>query len=54
MDESYGTYGDDKYLDNHNYDDDTDDDDHDHKKDSYIVAGVAPDAGAACWSVEHI
>ena len=62
MDESYGTYVDDEYFDNHNYDDtyddDTDDatddgtnddtDDNDHKRDSYTAAGaVAPDAGAA-------
>ena len=26
MDESYGTYVDDEYFDNHDYDDDTDDD----------------------------
>ena len=45
MDESYGTYVDDEYFDNHDYDDDTDDDtddDNDHKKDSYTAAGVAP------------
>ena len=43
MDESYGTYVDDEYFDNHDYDDtddDTDDDaddDNDHKKDSYTI-----------------
>ena len=48
MDESYGTYVDDEYFDNHDYDDaddDTDDDtddDNDHKKDSYTAAGAAP------------
>ena len=54
MDETYGTYVDDEYFDNHDYDDDTDDntdddtdDDNDHKKDSYTAAGAAPDAGAA-------
>ena len=26
MDETYGTYVDDEYVDNHDYDDDTDDD----------------------------
>ena len=34
MDETYGTYVDDEYSDNHDYDDDTDDD-NDHKNDSY-------------------
>ena len=33
MDETYGTYVDDEYFDNHDYDDDTDD--NDHKDDSY-------------------
>ena len=54
MDESYGTYVDDEYYGNHEYDDNTDDDTHDdtdddtdHKKDSYTAAGAAPDAGAA-------
>ena len=49
MDESYGTYVDDEYFDNHDYDDTDDDtdDDNDHKKDSYTAAGAAPDAGAA-------
>ena len=49
MDESYGTYVDDEYFDNHDYDDDTDDDtddDNDHKEDSYTAAGAAPEAGA--------
>ena len=52
MDESYGTYVDDEYVDNHDYDDiddDTDDDTvdaNDHKKDSYTAVGAAPDAGA--------
>ena len=40
MDESYGTYADDEYLDNHDYDDN--DDDNDHEKDSYTDAGAAP------------
>ena len=41
MDESYGTYVDDEYVDNHDYDDadDDTDDDNDHKKDSYTAAG---------------
>ena len=49
MDESYGTYVDDEYLDNHDYDDTDDDtdDDNDHKKDSYTAAGAAPDACAS-------
>ena len=58
MDQSYGTYVDDEYFDNHDYDDDTDDDTEDntiddtddyiyHKEDSYTAAGAAPDAGAA-------
>ena len=58
MYESYGTYVNDEYVDNHDYDDDTDDgtdddtdndtdDDNDHKKDSYTAADAAPDAGAA-------
>ena len=56
-------YVDDKYFDNHNYDDtddeiddDTDDkndhgkeDANDHKKDSYTAARAAP----GCWSVEN-
>ena len=33
MDETYATYVDDEYFDNHDYDDDTDDD-NDHKNDS--------------------
>ena len=43
MDESYGTYVDDEYFDNHDNDDTDDetDDDNDHKKDSYTVAGAA-------------
>ena len=40
MDESYGTYVDDEYCANHDYDDT--DDDNDHEKDSYIAAGAAP------------
>ena len=59
MDESYGTFVDDEYFDNHDYvaetddgtdDDHTDDDvgdDHDLKKDCYTAACAAPDAGAA-------
>ena len=34
MDETYGTYVDDEYFANHDYDDDTDDD-NDHKNDSF-------------------
>ena len=34
MDETYGTYVDDEYFDNHDYDDDTDDD-NDHRNASY-------------------
>ena len=41
MYESYGTYANDEYVDNHNYDDDTDVD-NDHKNDSYTAAGAAP------------
>ena len=41
MYESYGTYVNDEYVDNHDYDDDTDDD-NDHKKDSCTAAGAAP------------
>ena len=41
MYESYGSYTNDEYVDNHDYDDDTDDD-NDHKKDSYTAAGAAP------------
>ena len=41
MYESYGTYVNDEYVDNHDYDEDTDDD-NDHKKDSYTAAGAAP------------
>ena len=44
MEESYGTYVDDEYFDNHDYDDTDDDtdDDNDHKNDSYTAAGAAP------------
>ena len=48
MDETYGTYVDDEYFDNHDYDDTDDDtgddtdDDNDHKKDIYTAAGPAP------------
>ena len=42
MYESYGTYVNDEYIDNHDYDDDDADDDNDHKKDSYTAAGAAP------------
>ena len=49
MYESYATYVNDKYVDNHDYDEDIDDgtdddtdDDNDHKKDSYTAAGAAP------------
>ena len=44
MDESYGTYVDDEYFDNHDYDDTDDDtdDDNDHKKGSNTAAGAAP------------
>ena len=41
MYESYGTYVNDEYVDNHDYDDNTDDD-NDHEKDSYAAAGAAP------------
>ena len=41
MYESHGTYANDEYVDNHDYNDDTDDD-NDHKKDSYTAAGAAP------------
>ena len=54
MDESYGTYVDDEYYDNHDYDDNTDDytdddtdDDIGHKGYSSTATGAAPDAGAA-------
>ena len=54
MDEPYGTYVDDEYFDNYDYDEDTDDatdhdtdDAHDNKKDNYTAAGAAPNAGAA-------
>ena len=40
MDESYGTYVDDEYFDNHDYDDT--DDATDHKKDSYTATSAAP------------
>ena len=40
MVESYGTYIDDEYVDNHDYDDDTDD--NDHKKDRHTAPGAAP------------
>ena len=49
MYEAYCTYVDDRYFDNHDYDDDTDDDnddDNDNKEESYTAAGAAPDAGA--------
>ena len=41
MYEPHGTYVNDEYVDNHDYDDDTDDD-NDHKKDSYTAADAAP------------
>ena len=41
MYESYGTYVNDEYVENHEYDDDTDDN-NDHKKDSNTAAGAAP------------
>ena len=44
MDESYGTYVDDEYCDNHEYDDTDDDTDDDNDNDS---------AAPGCWSVEH-
>ena len=40
MYESYGTYVDDEYVDNHSYDDDYDD--NGHKKDSCTAAGAVP------------
>ena len=53
MDEPYGTYVDDEYVDNHDYDDDTDgdtdddidddtDDDNDHKKDCLLLLVLLP------------
>ena len=48
MDESYGTYVDDEYVDNHDYDDTddvTDDDPDDDNDDDSAAPG--------CWSVEH-
>ena len=39
MDDSYGTYVNDEYVDNHDYDDV--DDANDHQKDSYAAAGAA-------------
>ena len=44
MDESCGTYVDDEYCDNHDYDDTDDDTDDDNDNDS---------AAPGCWSVEH-
>ena len=44
MDESYGTYVDDEYCDNHDNDDTGDDTDDDNDNDS---------AAPGCWSVEH-
>ena len=44
MDESYGTYVDDEYCDNHDYDDTDDDTDDDNDNGS---------AAPGCWSVEH-
>ena len=41
MYESYGTYVNDEYVENHDYDDDTDDD-NDHKKDNYTAGVAAP------------
>ena len=41
MYESCGTYFNDDYVDNHDYDDDTDDG-HDHKKHSYTIDSAAP------------
>ena len=43
MYESYGTYVNDEYVDNHDYDDDND-----HKNDSYTAAGAAPGASVPC------
>ena len=48
MDESYGTYVDDEYCDNHDYDD-TDDDSDDDTDDDNDNDSAAP----GCWSVEH-
>ena len=49
MYDSYGTYVNYEYVDNHDYDDDTDDD-NDHKKDSYTAA-VAPTTQTwPCWA----
>ena len=44
MDESSGTYVDDEYCDNHDYDDTDDDTDDDNDNGS---------AAPGCWSVEH-
>ena len=44
MDESFGTYVDDEYCDNHDLDDTDDDTDDDNDNDS---------AAPGCWSVEH-
>ena len=44
MDNSYGTYVDDEYCDNHNYVDTDDDTDDDNDNDR---------AAPGCWSVEH-
>ena len=52
MDESYGTYADDEYCDNHDYydtDDDTDNDTDDDTDDDNDNDSAAP----GCWSVEH-
>ena len=45
MDESYDTYVDDEYCDNHDYDDTDDDTDDIIDNDS---------AAPGCWSVEHV
>ena len=44
MDESYGTYVDDEYFDNHDYDDTDDGTDDDNDNGS---------AAPGCWFVEH-
>ena len=43
MCDAYGTYVNDEYVGNHDYDDDTDDD-NGHKNDSYAATAAAPGA----------
>ena len=57
MDESYGTYVDDEYFNNHDYaddaDDDTDDDIDDDTDDDTDDDNENDSAAPGCWSVEH-